>query len=83
MWLATGKIGVPMQTQRPQDSIFEEQVLDALTRRGYVVHAKVGCADSFLDLGVVDSKRPGAMCWVLSVMAPRTTMPVLRAIGIV
>ena len=58
-YAATGKIEVPAQTQRPQDSIFEEQVLDALTRRGYVVHAQVGCAGFFLDLAVVDRKRPG------------------------
>jgi len=58
-YAATGKIDVPMQTQRPQDSIFEEQVLDALTRRGYTVHAQVGCAGFFLDLAVVDRERPG------------------------
>jgi very-short-patch-repair endonuclease len=58
-YAATGKIDVPMQTQRPQDSVFEEQVLDALTRRGYSVHAQVGCAGFFLDLAVVDRERPG------------------------
>ena len=58
-YAATGKIDIPVQTQRPQDSVFEEQVLDALQRSGYTVHAQVGCAGFFLDLAVVDDRRPG------------------------
>jgi very-short-patch-repair endonuclease len=55
----TGKIDIPLQTNRPQDSIFEEQVMDALTRRGYTVHSQVGCAGFFLDLAIVDPDQPG------------------------
>jgi hypothetical protein len=29
-YAADGKLGIPVQTGRPQDSVFEEQVLDAL-----------------------------------------------------
>ncbi len=58
-YAATGKLEVPVETSRPQDSLFEEQVLDALTRRGYTVHAQVGCAGFFLDLAVVDPNHPG------------------------
>jgi very-short-patch-repair endonuclease len=58
-YAATGKIDIPVATGRPQDSVFEEQVLDALARKGYKVHAQVGCAGFFLDLAVVDSQRPG------------------------
>jgi very-short-patch-repair endonuclease len=58
-YAATGKIDIPVQTHLPQDSVFEEQVLDALQRSGYTVHAQVGCAGFFLDLAVVDDRRPG------------------------
>ncbi len=57
-YAATGKTDIPVQTQRSQDSVFEEQVLDALVRRGYTVHAQVGCAGFFLDLAVVDTEQP-------------------------
>lgn len=58
-YAATGKIDVPVQTSRPQDSLFEEQVLAALQREGYTVHGQVGCAGFFLDLAVVDDEHPG------------------------
>jgi very-short-patch-repair endonuclease len=58
-YAATGKLDVPVQTLRPQDSAFEEQVLAALQREGYTVHAQVGCAGFFLDLAVVDDEHPG------------------------
>lgn len=58
-YAATGKIDVPVQTSRPQDSLFEEQVLAALQREGYTVHAQVGCAGFFLDMAIVDDEHHG------------------------
>jgi very-short-patch-repair endonuclease len=58
-YAATGKLDVPTQTLRPQDSVFEEQVLAALQGVGYTVHGQVGCAGFFLDLAVVDDEHAG------------------------
>ena len=58
-YAATGKIDIPLQTERAQDLVFEEQVLGALQKNGYTVHAQVGCAGFFLDLAAVDDRRPG------------------------
>jgi very-short-patch-repair endonuclease len=58
-YAATGKIDVPVETHRPQDSAFEEQVAAALQQKGYTVHPQVGCAGFFLDLAVVDAETPG------------------------
>lgn len=41
------------------DSIFEEQVADALKRKGWTVHPQVGCSSYRIDLGVVHPDRPG------------------------
>lgn len=56
---ATGKIDIPLPSDKPQDSVFEEQVLHALRQKGYTVHPQVGCVGFFLDLAVVDDERPG------------------------
>jgi very-short-patch-repair endonuclease len=58
-YAATGRLEVPAQTGREVDSAFEQQVLGALARSGYIVHAQVGCAGFFIDLAVVDPDRPG------------------------
>jgi very-short-patch-repair endonuclease len=58
-YAANGKLDIPVQTSRPQDSVFEEQVLTALQREGYTVHGQVGCAGFFLDLAVIDDEHPG------------------------
>lgn len=41
------------------ESPFEEAVCQALRDRGYEVHPQVGCSGYRIDLGVVDSRRPG------------------------
>ncbi len=41
------------------DSIFEEQVCQALRERGHTVHIQVGCSGYRLDLAVVDPDHPG------------------------
>ena len=41
------------------DSPFEEIVADALSQKGWTVHAQVGVSTFRIDLGVVDPDRPG------------------------
>lgn len=55
----TGKLSLAQATTREMDSVFEEQVADALVKRGYQVHAQVGIAGFFIDLAVADPERPG------------------------
>jgi very-short-patch-repair endonuclease len=52
--LSTGRF-----TAREPDSDFEVEVARALRAQGYDVHPQVGVAGYFLDLAVVDPKRPG------------------------
>jgi very-short-patch-repair endonuclease/DNA polymerase III delta prime subunit len=54
-----GILDLPEATGRPPDSPFEEAVLNALQREGHEVHTQVGSAGFFIDLAVVDPKRPG------------------------
>ena len=54
-----GILDVPVQTGRPPDSPFEEQVLKALQLQGYTVHTQVGSAGFFLDLAIVDPAHEG------------------------
>jgi very-short-patch-repair endonuclease len=54
-----GILDVPVQTGRPPDSPFEEQVLKALQLQGYAVHTQVGSAGFFLDLAIVDPAHAG------------------------
>jgi very-short-patch-repair endonuclease len=46
-------------TGREFDSIFEEQVADALTEHGYLVKQQVGQSGFFVDLAVIDPEKPG------------------------
>jgi very-short-patch-repair endonuclease len=46
-------------TGREPDSDFEIEVARALRAQGYDVHAQIGVAGYFLDMAVVDPKRPG------------------------
>jgi very-short-patch-repair endonuclease len=46
-------------TGRGADSIFEEQVMQRLVDRGWVVHPQVGCSGYRIDLAVVDPRAPG------------------------
>lgn len=54
-----GRLDVPVESDRPMDSPFEEAVAAALTARGYTVRAQVGSAGFFIDLAIVDPERPG------------------------
>jgi very-short-patch-repair endonuclease len=54
-----GHLDVPFATGRASDSPFEEEVVNALLKRGYTVHTQVGSAGFFLDLAVVDPASPG------------------------
>lgn len=55
----TGRLSLAHATTREMDSVFEEQVANALTERGYQVHAQVGIAGFFIDLAIADPERPG------------------------
>jgi very-short-patch-repair endonuclease len=46
-------------TGRDEESLFEEQVCQALRERGHIVHTQVGCSGYRIDLAVVDPERPG------------------------
>lgn len=55
----TGVMDVPLPTGRDTDSPFEDAVLRALTASGYRVEPQVGSAGFFIDLAIVDPRRPG------------------------
>ena len=55
----TGVLDVPRATGQEADSAFEEAVAEALRARGHDVHHQVGSAGFFIDLTVVDPRRPG------------------------
>lgn len=55
----TGKISLAQRTEREMDSIFEEQVADAIQKAGFQVHPQVGIAGFFIDLGIADPEMPG------------------------
>lgn len=55
----TGRLSVAQSSGREMDSVFEEQVANALQARGYQVHPQVGIAGFFIDLAIADSQRPG------------------------
>lgn len=55
----TGRISLAQRTEREMDSIFEEQVADALQKAGYQVHPQVGIAGFFIDLAIADPDMPG------------------------
>jgi very-short-patch-repair endonuclease len=48
-----GYLDVPQTVGKPFDSDFEESVANFLTQRGYQVHAQVGMAGFYIDLGVI------------------------------
>jgi very-short-patch-repair endonuclease len=55
----TGNLDVHAAAARELDSDFEQQVANSLISFGFDVHHQVGTAGFFLDLAVVDPKRPG------------------------
>ncbi|MCU5773147.1 DUF3320 domain-containing protein [Erwiniaceae bacterium BAC15a-03b] len=55
----TGRLSVAEQSCRSMESVFEEQVANALQKEGYQVHPQVGIAGFFIDLAIADSDMPG------------------------
>lgn len=55
----TRQLDIPIETGKAADSPFELEVMDALTKRGYLVEAQVGTAGYFIDLAVKDADFPG------------------------
>jgi very-short-patch-repair endonuclease len=55
----TGKLGAGALTGGDFDSPFEEAVARVIREAGYHVHAQVGVSSFRIDLGVIDSGRPG------------------------
>lgn len=55
----TGRISLAPRIEREMDSVFEEQVADALQKAGYQVHPQVGIAGFFIDLAIADPEVPG------------------------
>ncbi|MEZ4460845.1 MAG: AAA domain-containing protein [bacterium] len=51
---------VTLDSERGFGSPFEREVYDALVAQGWQVHTQVGVGGFFIDLAVVDPKRPGA-----------------------
>ncbi|MBS1812211.1 MAG: DUF3320 domain-containing protein [Acidobacteria bacterium] len=56
----TKQLDIPLETGRGTDSPFEDSVKAALESEGYQVRTQVGSAGFFIDLAIVDTKRPGA-----------------------
>lgn len=54
-----GILDVAQPTQYAADSPFEEEVARALTASGYQVRRQIGIAGFFIDLAVLDSRKPG------------------------
>ena len=55
----TGQLDMPAATGKAADSPFEEAVAAALRTRGHQVEHQIGSAGFFVDLAVVDPRRPG------------------------
>ncbi|MGY3230984.1 very-short-patch-repair endonuclease [Luteibacter sp. HA06] len=55
----TGLLDTAEVTGKDFDSLFEEQVANALEARGYTVQRQVGLAGFFIDLAITDPERPG------------------------
>lgn len=53
-----GYFDVPMQTTKSFDSDFEESVANFVQSLGFIVHPQVGMAGFYIDLGVLDPKKP-------------------------
>ena len=55
----TGNLNIGLVTDRGPDSIFEEQVANALRSEGYDVKTQIGMAGFFIDLAISDPDKPG------------------------
>lgn len=58
----SGHMDVPNKTGRDPMSVFEEQVMDALTRSGFECEPQVGVAGFFIDIGVRHPDQPHKFC---------------------
>ncbi len=58
-YASDGQLDIPNPTGLEPDSPFEEAVIAALQRQGYELHPQVGAAGFRIDIGVVDSEKPG------------------------
>ncbi len=56
----TGILDVPSPTGKDADSVFEEEVAEAIMRQGHQVEMQVGSAGFYIDLAVVDPDKPGS-----------------------
>jgi len=55
----TGDLDIPQLTEGGSDSIFEEEVANALKSYGYLINQQVGSAGFFIDIAVADNNQPG------------------------
>lgn len=55
----TRELETTIESGRPTDSPFEDQVLVALSERGYLLEPQVGTAGYFIDMAVRDPELPG------------------------
>jgi very-short-patch-repair endonuclease len=55
----TGRLSVPVESERGTDSPFEDQVKSVLEAHNFEVRTQVGCAGFFIDLAVIDERSPG------------------------
>lgn len=58
----SGYMDVPNATGRDPMSVFEEQVIVALTREGYQCEPQVGVAGFFIDIGIRHPEEPHRFC---------------------
>lgn len=58
----SGHMDVPKETKRDSESVFEEQVIDALKRSGFECEPQVGVAGFFIDIGVRHPEQPQKFC---------------------
>src|SRR5260370_9760767 len=61
----TGKLTEIKPTDRPPGSPFEEQVVSALSSRGFECEIQLGVANYFLDVAVRNPKKPA--CFLLGI----------------
>src|SRR5680860_429169 len=55
----TDRLDIPEQTDRDDDSPFEDEVYASLVAEGFEVHRQIGTAGFFVDLAIKDSDAPG------------------------
>jgi very-short-patch-repair endonuclease len=55
----TGELDIPRETGKAPDSPFEEEVIHALTAKGYRLEPQVGAAGYFIDIAVKDPEYHG------------------------